>query len=115
MTSYEAQQEALAAAKAFVPIAKEHFPYSAVYLFGSCAKGYANEHSDIDVAVIIPDYGDMTPEEIRLAMRDLWMRGGRHRPPHRTGRAHHARRIGVRESDPGDGHQGGLAPSTMNL
>ena len=76
MTSYEAQQEALAAAKAFVPIAKEHFPYSAVYLFGSYAKGYTTEHSDIDVAVIIPDYGDMTPEEIRLAMRDLWMRGG---------------------------------------
>ena len=76
MTSYEAQQEALAAARAFVPIAKEHFPYSAVYLFGSYAKGYATEHSDIDIAVVIPDYGDMTFDEIRFAMRDLWQRGG---------------------------------------
>lgn len=76
MTSYEAQQEALAAAKAFVPIVKEHFPYSAVYLFGSYAKGYATEHSDIDVAVIVPDYGNMTPDDIILAKRDLCRRAG---------------------------------------
>ncbi len=68
--------EAIEAAKAFVPIAKEHFPYSAVYLFGSHAKGYATEQSDIDVAVIIPDYGEMTCEQIRHALRDLWERGG---------------------------------------
>lgn len=68
--------KAIDAAKAFVPVAKEHFPYSAVYLFGSYAKGCATEHSDIDVAVIIPDYGEMTHDEIRFAMRDLWMRGG---------------------------------------
>ena len=68
--------QAIDAAKAFVPVAKEHFPHSAVYLFGSYAKGCATEHSDIDVAVIVPDYGDMTAEDIWLAKRDLWTRGG---------------------------------------
>lgn len=68
--------KAIDAAKAFVPVAKEHFPYSAVYLFGSYAKGYATEQSDIDVAVIIPDYGNMTPDDIILAKRDLWSRAG---------------------------------------
>lgn len=68
--------QAIDAAKAFVPIAKEHFPYSAVYLFGSYAKGCATESSDIDIAIVIPDYGEMTTKDIRFAMRDLWMRGG---------------------------------------
>ena len=72
----KAQMIALEAAKAFVPCAKKHFPVSAVYLFGSFAKGYADEHSDIDVAVIIPDYGEMTPDEIRSAKRDLWSQAG---------------------------------------
>ena len=68
--------KAIDAAKAFVPVAKEHFPYSAVYLFGSYAKGCATENSDIDIAIVIPDYGEMTTKDIRFAMRDLWMRGG---------------------------------------
>ncbi len=68
--------EAINAAKAFVPYAKEHFPYSAVYLFGSYAKGCADEYSDIDVAVIIPDYGNMTTDEICTAKRDLWASAG---------------------------------------
>ena len=68
--------KAIDAAKAFVPVAKEHFPYSAVYLFGSYAKGCATESSDIDIAIVIPDYGEMTTKDIRFAMRDLWMRGG---------------------------------------
>ena len=68
--------KAIDAAKAFVPVAKEHFPYSALHLFGSYAKGCATERSDIDVAVIIPDYGAMAAEDIWLAKRDLWMRGG---------------------------------------
>ena len=68
--------KAIDAAKAFVPVAKEHFPYSAVYLFGSYAKGCATENSDIDIAIVIPDYGEMTTKDIRFAMRDLWTRGG---------------------------------------
>ena len=30
-----------------------------IILFGSCAKGTANEYSDIDIAVISDDFGDM--------------------------------------------------------
>lgn len=31
---------------------KENYPFAAIYLFGSCAKGKAHKWSDIDVAVI---------------------------------------------------------------
>ncbi len=31
---------------------EENYPFSAIYLFGSCAKGKSHEWSDIDVAVI---------------------------------------------------------------
>ena len=31
---------------------EENYPFSAIYLFGSCAKGKAHKWSDIDVAVI---------------------------------------------------------------
>ena len=72
----EAKMHAIEAAKAFVPFAKEHFPYSAVYLFGSYAKGCATERSDIDVAVIVPDYGEMEPAELRRACSDLWTSAG---------------------------------------
>lgn len=32
---------------------KENYPFSAIYLFGSCALDKANKWSDIDVAVIL--------------------------------------------------------------
>lgn len=72
----EAKMRAIEAARALVPAAKEHFPRSAVYLFGSHAKGCADEHSDIDVAVIVPDYDGMGPDDLRLACRDLWEKAG---------------------------------------
>lgn len=31
---------------------EENYPFSAIYLFGSCAKGKAHKWSDIDVAVV---------------------------------------------------------------
>ena len=33
------------------------FPGAKVYMFGSYAKGYAHHGSDIDVAVVVPEYG----------------------------------------------------------
>ncbi|MBQ9426080.1 MAG: nucleotidyltransferase domain-containing protein [Paludibacteraceae bacterium] len=39
-----------------------------VMLFGSYSKGYANPDSDIDVAVIVPTYGDRKLE----ISRELW-------------------------------------------
>lgn len=39
-----------------------------VMMYGSYSKGYANPDSDIDVAVIVPTYGDRKME----ISRDLW-------------------------------------------
>ena len=39
-----------------------------VMMFGSYSKGYANADSDIDVAVIVPTYGDKKLE----IFRNLW-------------------------------------------
>lgn len=46
------------------PILSEH-PEIQIYLFGSCARGEAVGHSDIDVAYVIPN--DMKPYHIETA------------------------------------------------
>lgn len=48
--------DAIRVALRFAPKAKELFPGSEVWLFGSHAKGYATESSDIDIAVLLADY-----------------------------------------------------------
>lgn len=48
-------------------LAKDNFPVKKVILFGSYAKGYAREDSDIDVAVLIEKIdGDFLSAETRL-------------------------------------------------
>ena len=42
-----------------------------VMMFGSYSKGYANPDSDIDVAVIVPTYGDRKMEISKLLWRDV--------------------------------------------
>ena len=42
-----------------------------VMMFGSYSKGYANPDSDIDVAVIVPTYGDRKFEISKLLWRDV--------------------------------------------
>lgn len=42
-----------------------------VMMFGSYSKGYANPDSDIDVAVIVPTYGDQKFEISRKLWRDV--------------------------------------------
>ena len=42
-----------------------------VMMFGSYSKGYANPDSDIDVAVIVPTYGDQKFEISMLLWRDV--------------------------------------------
>ncbi len=42
-----------------------------VMMFGSYSKGYANPDSDIDVAVIVPTYGDRKLEISKLLWRDV--------------------------------------------
>ena len=41
-----------------------------VLMFGSYSKGYANPDSDIDVAVIVPTYGDRKLEISKALWRD---------------------------------------------
>ena len=41
-----------------------------VMMFGSYSKGYANPDSDIDVAVIVPTYGDRKLEISKALWRD---------------------------------------------
>ena len=40
-------------------------------MFGSYSKGYANSDSDIDVAVIVPTYGDRKMEISKRLWRDV--------------------------------------------
>ena len=42
-----------------------------VMMFGSYSKGYANPDSDIDVAVIVPTYGDSKFELSKKLWRDV--------------------------------------------
>jgi predicted nucleotidyltransferase len=42
-----------------------------VFMFGSYSKGYANPDSDIDVAVIVPTYGDRKFEISTLLWHDV--------------------------------------------
>ena len=42
-----------------------------VMMFGSYSKGYANPDSDIDVAVIVPTYGDRKHEMSMSLWRDV--------------------------------------------
>lgn len=42
-----------------------------VVMYGSYAKGHANPDSDIDVAVIVPTYGDRKFEISKLLWRDV--------------------------------------------
>ena len=42
-----------------------------VYMYGSYARGYATPDSDIDVAVIVPTYGDRKLEISKLLWHDV--------------------------------------------
>ena len=45
--------------------------FAAETLFGSYSKGYANPDSDIDVAVVVPTYGDRKQEMSKGLWRDV--------------------------------------------
>ena len=57
------QEEALDLVRAYKRVIAPRFHNKAkVFLYGSYSKGYANPDSDIDVAVIVPSYGDRKME-----------------------------------------------------
>ncbi len=65
---------ALATARAvpYLDLVRKDLPISAVYLFGSHAKGTAHKDSDIDIAIISPSFGkDRFAEGVQL-QKYLW-------------------------------------------
>ena len=61
--------EAINLVRQYKQVIAHRFPQEPkVMLFGSYSKGYANPDSDIDVAVIVPTYGDRKME----ILQGLW-------------------------------------------
>ena len=66
------QEEALDLVRAYKRVIAPRFKNKAkVFLYGSYSKGYANPWSDIDVAVIVPTYGDQKLEISKNLWRDV--------------------------------------------
>lgn len=66
------RNEALALVRKYKEIIKSRFTTEPkVIMFGSYSKGYANPDSDIDVAVIVPTYGNNKFEMSKVLWRDV--------------------------------------------
>ena len=66
------REEALALFRRYKEIISQRFAVDPkVMMFGSYSKGYANSDSDIDVAVIVPTYGDRKLEMSKGLWRDV--------------------------------------------
>lgn len=61
-----AQKNAYLVAKEFANEVHKSFNKSRVFLFGSQAKGTSNNDSDIDIAIVLPDYKDKMEIMIQL-------------------------------------------------
>lgn len=60
------QATATIIAQNFADVVKQRFTVSQSFLFGSFAKGNFHEESDIDIAVVFKDYGNV--ENMRLEL-----------------------------------------------
>ncbi len=66
------REEALALVRRYKEVIRPRFAVEPkVMMFGSYSKGYANPDSDIDVAVIVPTYGDRKLEMSKGLWRDV--------------------------------------------
>ncbi len=66
------RDEALALVRRYKQIISSRFDTEPkVMMYGSYSKGYANPDSDIDVAVIVPTYGDRKFELSKKLWRDV--------------------------------------------
>ena len=66
------RDEALALVRRYKEVISPRFDVKPrVMMFGSYSKGYANPDSDIDVAVIVPTYGDRKFEMSKALWRDV--------------------------------------------
>ncbi len=60
------QAEALDIARKYAEIIKDAFDYNRVFLFGSYMKGNFHEDSDIDIAIVFPDYANRMDRQVEL-------------------------------------------------
>lgn len=58
--------------RGFVDLLKPEITVASAYVFGSHAKGVAHGESDVDVAIISPDFGDDRMENSVYLQRKLW-------------------------------------------
>ena len=66
------REEALALVRRYKEVISPRFAVAPkVMMFGSYSKGYANPDSDIDVAVIVPTYGNSKHELSMALWRDV--------------------------------------------
>lgn len=66
------RDEAIDLVRQYKQIIAKHFAeMPQVMLYGSYSKGTANKYSDIDVAVIVPSYGDCKLELSKALWRDV--------------------------------------------
>ncbi len=57
---------ALDVARRYAALLHSRFDVSRIILFGSCSKGDPREDSDIDIAVIFPDYDNRLDRQVEL-------------------------------------------------
>ena len=66
------REEALELVRQYKQVIRSRFDIEPkVMMFGSYSKGYANPDSDIDVAVIVPSYGDRKMEISKRLWHDV--------------------------------------------
>lgn len=66
------RDEALELVRRYKQVIRPRFDFEPkVLMFGSYSKGYANPDSDIDVAIIVPTYGDRKFEISKNLWRDV--------------------------------------------
>jgi predicted nucleotidyltransferase len=58
--------DALRIAQRYADAVNENFNYIRIILFGSYAKGNYNDDSDIDIAVVFKDYGNISDMQLEL-------------------------------------------------
>ena len=71
-TTVIGRDEAIDLVRQYKQVIAKHFAEEPqVMLFGSYSKGTANKYSDIDVAVIVPSYGDRKLELSKALWHDV--------------------------------------------
>ena len=70
--AHEIKSETVDKVRAYVDLLRPEITVSDVYIFGSHAKGTDHAQSDIDVAIISPDFGTDRMENGFYLQRKLW-------------------------------------------